>query len=148
MGRQVRKSNCVRILSTKGTFHAMNGSYAIAFALMVALYGLKALLLRFVRSPILLALCFFAGVALLVPVTWLISPDWNNEHVARIAIWVGDPIGILLVPCVSFLFDLLKGRHDMSGWRLRVPLEILVAGSVWFYAWAWIQFLVLGWVWI
>lgn len=121
---------------------------AIAFGLIAFLYVLKALLFRFVRSPVFLLLGFMFGVAVAVPCTWLISPDWENEHISRIAIWVGDPVGILTVPCASFIIDFVRGRHEMRSWRIRVPLEVFVAVPAWFYVWVWIQFLVLGWVWI
>jgi hypothetical protein len=121
---------------------------ATAFGLIVFIYGVKVLLFQFVRSSTFQFLGFLFGVALVVPVIWLISPDWKNEHVCRIAIWVGDPVGILAVPCVSFFIDFVKGCRDMRGWLIRVPLEIFVAAPVWFYTWVWIQLLVLGWVWI
>jgi hypothetical protein len=123
-------------------------TYTADFGLIIALYGLKALLFRFVRSSSRLLACFFLAVALLVPVTWLTSPDWNNQHVYRIAIWVGDPIAVLGVPCASFLFDYLRGRRDMRYWPIRVPIEVFVAVPAWVYIWVMIQCFVLGWVWI
>jgi hypothetical protein len=123
-------------------------TYIVDFGLIIALYGYKALLFRFVRASGLLISYFFLGVALLVPITWLTSPDWNNDFVCRIAIWVGDPIGILAIPCASFLFDYFKGWRDMRYWPIRVPIEIFVAAPLWLIIWAFIQFFVLGWVWI
>lgn len=119
--------------------------YATDFGLIAALYGLKALLFRFVRSPGLLFGCFFLGVALAVPVTWLISPDWNNEYVRRIAIWVGDPVAFLSIPCVSFLVDFFRGRRDMKGWPIRVPAEVFVAVPAWTLCWILIM-VSLGWL--
>jgi hypothetical protein len=119
--------------------------WAADFGLIIALYGFKALLFRFVRLPILLLGGFLLGVALAVPVTWLTSPDWDNDCVHRIAIWVGDPVGILAVPCVSFLVDCFKGRRDMRNWPIRVPVEVFVAVPVWVIMW--VQFMVaLGWL--
>ena len=106
---------------------------AIDFGLLMALYGYKALLFRFVRSPGLLPGYFFLGVALAVPVTWLTSPDWNNEFTQRIAIWIGDPVAILAVPCVSFLVDYFTGRRDMKYWPIRVPVEIFGIVPAWVY---------------
>jgi len=127
------------------------GFYAyisVAFCLIGFLYVLKAFLFRKVKSSWLVLACFCFGVALMVPITWLIAADWDNPHVFRIAIWIGDPIGVLAVPCVSFLVDFLRGRRDMGQWQVRVPLEMLVLAPVWFYLWMWIQFLCLGWVWV
>jgi hypothetical protein len=123
-------------------------TYAVDFGLIIALYGFKALLFRFVRSSGFLLGYFFLGVALIVPVTWLTSPDWNNQHVYRISIWVGDPIGILTVPCVSFLVDYVRNRRDMKYWHIRVPIEVLVVVPAWFYVWVLIQVFILNWAWI
>lgn len=122
--------------------------YIVDFALILSLYGLKAVLLRFVRSPRRLLGGFLFGLVVAIPITWLTSPDWNNEHVYRIAIWVGDPVGVLAVPIVSFFIDILRRCRDMGLWYFRVPIEVLVVAPAWLYLWAWIQLLVLGWVWI
>ena len=123
-------------------------TYAAGFGMVLALFGYKALLFRFVRSTGLLLGCFFLGVALVVPLTWLTSPDWNNEHVYRIAIWIGDPVAILLIPCLSFLFDYIKGWKEMKYWRIRVPVEVFLAFPAWVYIWALIQLFILDWIWI
>src|SRR5690348_298617 len=120
-------------------------TYAADFGLIIALYGYKAFLFRYVRSSGLLLGCFFLGVAVVVPMTWLTSPDWNNQHVYRIAIWIGDPIAILTIPCISFLFDYFKGWRDMRHWPVRVPVEVFVAAPAWFYIWIFIQVFVLNW---
>ena len=123
-------------------------SYAADFGIIVALYGCKALLFRSVRSSSHLLGSFFLAIALAVPMTWLTSPDWNNPHVYHIAIWVGDPIAVLAVPCASFLFDYFRGRRDMGHWPIRVPVEIFVGVPAWVYTWTMIQVFVFGWVWI
>jgi hypothetical protein len=123
-------------------------TYAVDFGLIIVLYGYKALLFRFVRSRVFLFGCFSFGVALTVPLTWLTSPDWNNEHVYRIAIWIGDPIAVLAIPCVSFLFDFLRGHRDMRNWLIRVPAEVFIAAPAWFFVWIMMEVFVLGWVWI
>jgi hypothetical protein len=120
--------------------------YAADFGIVIALYGLKALLFRFVRSSSLLFGCFFLGVALAVPLTWLTSPDWNNDQVYRIAIWVGDPVAFLAVPCVSFLVDFFSGRRDMKYWPVRIPVEVVVVVPAWVVAWVYIMANMLGWL--
>jgi len=127
---------------------SVNASYAADFGIVIALYGLKALLFRSVRSAGFSLGCFFFIVALFVPVTWLTSPDWNNQNVARIAIWVGDPIAILPVPSVSFLFDFFSHRRYTHYWRIRVSLEIFAAFPLWVFIWVMIQVIVFNWVWI
>jgi hypothetical protein len=119
--------------------------WAADFGLIIALYGFKVLLFRFVRSPRLLLGGFFLGTALAVPVTWLTSPDWDNDYVHRIAIWVGDPVGILAVPCASFLVDSFRGRRDMRNWPIRVPVEVFVAVPAWVIMWVQIT-AALGWL--
>jgi hypothetical protein len=119
--------------------------WAADFGLIIALYGFKALLFRFVRSPIILLGGFFLGTALAVPVTWLTSPDWDNDYVHRVAIWVGDPVGILAVPCVSFLVDYFRGRRDMRNWPIRVPVEVFVGVPAWIIMWVQIM-AALGWL--
>jgi hypothetical protein len=122
--------------------------FAADLAIILFLYGLKAILFRFVHSSRLLLGCFLTGLALAVPVTWLTSPDWDNEHVYRIAIWVGCPVGVLAVPCISFFVDFIRRGRDMGRWFVRVPIEVLAVAPAWLYLWAWIQLLILGWIWI
>jgi hypothetical protein len=123
--------------------------FAGSAGLILLLYAVKAAVLRYVRPPTVALLTFFAVVAACVPVTWTLSPDWGNRHVLRIAIYIGDPVGTLAVPCASFLVDLARwsaGQH--GGWLWRVPLELFLMVPLWLYVWAFFQFLVLGWVWI
>ncbi len=91
---------------------------------------------------------FVTAVALCVPITWLLSPDWDNQHVLRIAIYVGSPVATLTVPCESFLFDLARRSAGLQvNWLWRLPLELFIAVPAWFFVWVFFE-LFLGWVWI
>ena len=123
--------------------------YAGSTGLILFLYGVKAAVLRYLRTALPALAAFGAAVAACVPVTWALSPDWDNRHVLRIGIYVGGPVATLAVPCVSFLADLARrsaGRP--GGWLWRVPVELFLAVPAWFFCWVWFEFLVLGWVWI
>jgi hypothetical protein len=122
--------------------------YAGTFTLILFLYVMKALLLRPRYSDKEALTIFFLAVALCVPFTWALSPDWKNIHVSRFSNYVGSPIMTFTVPCVSFLIDLARrsaGHH--GGWLWRVPLELLIAVPLWFYCWVFME-LMLGWIWI
>ena len=123
--------------------------YLGGLLLILTLYGAKYLgLSRFSRFG---AIAFF-GLAVIaaVPVTWVLSPDWDNPHVLPIANVVGMPILLLTVPIASFVFDLrtkkITDRFKPARWRL--PLELFVAVPIWFAIWIFFEIAVLSWVWI
>jgi hypothetical protein len=120
-----------------------------AVALVLVLYMAKAVILD--QRPRLSAAClwFIPLLALAVPVTWAIDPDWNNPNLYPIAHWVGTPIAILAVPAVSFFIDLWvlsDGGRQRSPWWV-LP-ELFVACPAWFFFWLLFSFWVLGWGWI
>jgi hypothetical protein len=121
--------------------------YSGAAALLVGLYAVKALVLRYTARPwttVLFALALGAGV----PAAWALDPDWNNPHVFRVAILVGTPVGLLAVPLASFLFDSARGTSERPRGRLvRAAIELLVVVPAWFFSWLVVQVFVLGWVW-
>jgi hypothetical protein len=117
--------------------------------LILALYGAKALVLRYAPHRGYAAVLFAGAVSWCVPVTWVLSPDWDNRHVLRIAILVGSPVATLTVPCVSFVIDLARKLPPRKWeWAWRVPLEVCVAVPAWGLAWVFFEFAILGWVWI
>ena len=124
--------------------------YAGSVGLILFLYVVKAASLRYLRGAPAAGTAFAAAMTLCVPVTWALSPDWDNEHVLRIGIYVGSPIATLAVPSVSFLIDLVRrpAVGQRREWHWRVPLELFIAVPVWVYFWVFCEFLVLGWVWI
>lgn len=119
--------------------------YIIDFGLILSLYAIKALVFRYLRSGAAMLGAFCAAIALAAAVTWICSPDWDNELVERIAVWVGTPIAVLWVPVVSFLFDFISGRRSMRHWPVRVPVEVFLLAPVWFVLWLYI-ILSLGWL--
>jgi hypothetical protein len=118
------------------------------FGVILGLYALKAALFRRAISPFRTLVYFLAAVALAVPVIWLFCPAWNTFNSAPIAHWVGTPIMVLTVPCISFLFDYANGRRSKGRWSIRLPLEIFVGVPVWASIWVWIMLLALEWIWI
>jgi hypothetical protein len=123
--------------------------YAGSIGVILLLYAVKAGALHYVRTTWLSCVAFGAAAALCIPVTWALSPDWHNGHVARIGIYVGSPVITLVVPCVSFLADLFLGSVDLQDrWRRRVLFEWLVAVPAWFFVWIYFEAFFLGWVWI
>ena len=123
--------------------------YLGSLGLILFLYATKWAVLRFVSVAGLAAAVFCAAVVLCVPVTWALSPDWDNEFVLPVWNYVGNPVATLTIPCVSFLIDMSRKLAGKPGdWHLRLPLELIVGVPLWMYFWAYFEFLVLGWVWI
>jgi hypothetical protein len=124
-------------------------SYAGSIALVVFLYGAKGLILSKATHAWVATALFSLAVAACIPMTWALSPDWNNRHVFRIAIYAGNPIATLSAPVISFFADLARrtDRPSVNG-LARCLFEWLVAVPLWFAAWILIEFFVLGWIWI
>ena len=123
--------------------------YVGSAGLILALYAVKAAVLRYIHSPREAAALFAIAVAACVPVTLSLSPDWNNDHVFRVGIFVGSPVVTLAVPFVSFHFDLMRRSAGRLGkWWWRMPLELLIGVPLWLYFWVFFELMVLGWVWI
>ncbi len=121
--------------------------YLGAVALVVAVYAVKELALRYASRPWGVIL-FGLALAAAVPAAWALDPDWDNPHVLRVGIWVGTPVGLLAVPLVSFLFDLARGVPGSREQRLRrTAVEVLAVVPAWFFGWLVVQVFVLGWVW-
>ena len=119
--------------------------YIIDLGLILSLYAAKALVFRYLRPGAVMLAAYCAAIALAVAVTWLCSPDWHNELVRRIAVWVGTPVAVLSVPLASFLFDFISGRRNMRLWHVRIPLEIFLLVPLWFVLWLYI-IVSLGWL--
>jgi len=118
---------------------------ALSILLVVSLFVTKRYLFqRFStrRAAILFVAVFFGAI----PLTWVISPDWNNPSVAPIANWVGSPIILLTVPAVSFLIDIASASSHHS--MLRNVFELGVGVPLWGVSWILFEFTVLGWGWI
>ncbi|MBS0261826.1 MAG: hypothetical protein JSS02_07700 [Planctomycetes bacterium] len=123
-------------------------TYAGSIALIFFLYGAKGVILRNARNPRVRIALFSIAVAVCIPVTWGLSPDWNNRHVFRIAIYVGSPIATLTIPVISFLADSARTNGIPRPRLVRGLLEWFVAVPLWFVGWAFFEAFVMGWVWI
>jgi hypothetical protein len=124
-------------------------TYLGSVLLILALYGAKAIILLKVprwQPALLLFACLVVAAS---PATWALSPDWNNMHVRRIAIYLGSPIITFGVPCFSFIVDVMRSDQiKCQEWCWRIPVELLVAVPLWFFFWIFFELMVLGWVWI
>lgn len=90
---------------------------------------------------------YFLLIALSLPYVWfLVSPDWFNRHINRIACWVGDPVGIWIVPTISFVADLTRMKPPGGTfYMIRSVVEVFVVVPVWVIFWAFFSFFILGW---
>ena len=123
--------------------------YLGSVGLILFLYCVKAVVLWWVRSPTFALAGFAVAGAFCFPLTWALSPDWNNRQVHPAAILGGSPIATLFVPYVSFRIDLARRSSGKDGgWYWRVPLELLVGVPAWFVFWVYFEVFVLGWAWI
>ena len=102
--------------------------------LIVTIYVLKLLCLRFFRDSLRDYWSFIIFAAALPPI-WFANPDWNNPHVFPIACWINDPVGILAIPAATHLWDLLRSRPlSIRRYTIRSGIEVLVF-PFWFVAW-------------
>jgi hypothetical protein len=123
--------------------------YLGSIGLILLLYYVKDVVLRRVRGVANARIAFASAAGICVPITWILSPDWDNVHVHRIAILLGSPIYTLVVPYVSFLVDLGRRERGKDGdWHWRIPLEIFIGVPAWFFFWIFLEVVVLGWVWM
>ena len=114
-------------------------------SLIVVLFVAKFYLLRtFTRRRA--AFCFVVLLLLAIPVAWAISPDWNNPSVAKMSNWIGTPIALLTIPVISLLIDLSSPTEHQP--LPRNAIELLVGVPMWFFCWLFVEFAILGWVWI
>jgi hypothetical protein len=125
-------------------------SYAGSLALILMLYAVKFLVLR---QPVNWAAAvglFVTATAIAVPGTYLLASDWGNPNVAPTAIYVGNPIASLGVPCASFAWDWATREPGRVPWgrAWRTSLELLIGVPLWVVCWIYIEFLGLGWIWI
>lgn len=124
-------------------------TWAVCLGIVLGLTAWKAFLLRPPTRRFMAAVFFAAAVSLCVtPVHRLISV-WNDPSASRMVPLIGDPIAVLGVPVVSFLVDLRDPEATFFRLRpVRVIFEVFVAIPLWMCVVNWIEFFVLGWVWI
>jgi hypothetical protein len=126
----------------------VNTAYRSALLLLVAVYATKFFIgylpVRWVR------IYYFALlVAFSLPYIWFfIVLDWRNPFVYRVSCWLYDPMGLWLIPSISFLADTISMGSPRPIWYLiRSSIE-LVFIVPWFVAWAFFSFFFLGGGWI
>jgi hypothetical protein len=124
--------------------------FIAAFALVLSLYAVKALALTGHRGRLAALVIFLAAMTGAVPLTWLLSPLRGDPGVFPQAIYIGEPLSTLLIPCLSFVWDwsALEPKQAPEAWFWRAWFEIAIAVPVWFFAWQFFQLFILEWTYI
>jgi hypothetical protein len=118
--------------------------------LFAVLYLAKLRILRLRVRPWMAFGLYLIVLAALLPYLYCrATVDWNSPCVRPQANWIGGPIAVFTVPTASFLDDVLAQKRP-SAWfyALRSLVELVMIVPFWTFVWAWIEILILGWVWI
>jgi len=84
-------------------------------------------------------------LAMLPYVYWYLAMTDGRYLTSHAAKWIGNPVGVLAVPCTSFvLFDIRRKPEAWNRCALRTMVELVVLFPVWLVAWGWTQ-VFLGW---
>lgn len=142
IGDEIRQLGAAWCLSASDI--ALIGSVSI----IVFLYVVKAFLARIMAGNATRAIVFITAVLLCIPITWIVSSEWDNWHVNRYAVYVGMPVKILTIPCVSFFLDCTQRARKRRHLTLRTMLEILIGVPVWTTFWTFLEVAVFEWIWI
>lgn len=117
------------------------------------IYPLKLLIVRnTTRKPVAIAL-FLGMLALCMAYIQQCIEAFDSADerfpLSPVVRWVGIPIGLLLVPTISFLADLVgqKEPTTLLNYSVRSIVEVLVVIPIWWTVWVVMQIL-LGWVWV
>jgi hypothetical protein len=121
--------------------------HVIPLFAVLYLAKLRILWLR-VRPWLALGLYLLALAALLPYLYHCTIDSWNSPVCNALSNWVGGPIAAFTVPTAFFLYDVLAHKQpSLRFYAIRSLLEIVLV-PLWVFAWAWIELLILGWVWI
>jgi hypothetical protein len=107
--------------------------WAFGIAFVPVFYGVKLAITRTARRRSTAIVWYCLLVAAALPYIWLlVATDWNNELANDGAYYMGTPLQLLLVPSVSFAFDLAaERRRSMRVLVLRSLAEVLIVVPVW-----------------
>jgi hypothetical protein len=85
-----------------------------------------------------------------LPYIWFfVVVDWRNPHVFPVTCWVYDPLGIWVVPTLSFAWDVMhRPPLPTSVYLARSLVELVVFFPVWLVVWVFVSFFLLGGGWI
>ncbi len=123
-------------------------AFFYAGGLLISLCTLRFLVVRGSRRASDAIAWYCLALAVFLPAIWLlVVVDWDNEAVAPVACWVGDPIALLCIPTIVFGADLvLRPSLTPAGYALRSIFEIVVLVPIWCLVWVYVMLLILGWV--
>jgi hypothetical protein len=126
----------------------LGAAYGNALLLLVVIYAAKFLIGR-MQIKWVRVYCFVLLVIASLPYIWLlVEVDWQNPHVYPVSCWVYDPIGIWVIPAVTFAIDTAATSDLDLRWYLgRSLLEFLLV-IPWMFAWTFFSFFLLGGGWI
>lgn len=94
---------------------------------------------------------YYTALILSFPYVWiLVAVDWENPFASTFVCWIGTPVAFLAVPTISFIGEVENQDVDISTRYLmkRYLWELFVCCPLWFIAWGFIEFCLLGWIWI
>ncbi len=85
---------------------------------------------------------YCVAVSLVLPGVWFgVDPRWNNEHVFDNGFLIGGPVGLLLVPSVTFWLDQRRPSPLPTGrWWARSALEVFLLIPFWWAVWEYASF--------
>jgi hypothetical protein len=123
-----------------------NGVFVRALGLSAVVY-LGRFRIHRADVPPRAAIALFAVVLLLtLPFAYWYVDLATGTRSAPPAKWLGDPLAVFGVPCVSFMvFDTRRTPAGWKGYTIRTVAELLVVFPVWFVAWAWAEVWI-GWI--
>jgi len=122
-------------------------SLVLAGLLILVIYCMKAALLRSSLLTWQRIYLYFLGLLVSLPLIWFaVSANWYSPFVYPASCWVGDPIGLLFVPTLTFAADILSPSVSFKLFLTRSLLEIVVVVPI--FAWFWYQLscVLFGWL--
>jgi hypothetical protein len=140
------------ITETKGELFARlndigNGSFLGLSVFLVALYAFKMGISLNLKTLDVRLFAYFVLVHVSLPIIYLNWTEWSNDHVTIRGNWLGLPIGLLMIPAMSFAHDLFHPELAVRSRIIRTLIEFIVLIPIWFVVWTFAG-LYLGHVWI
>jgi hypothetical protein len=126
-----------------------NGGWQVVYGLLLVgmVYWAKTEIVYRCRNDMFSILLFGLLVVACLPFLWVfVTTDWNNEA-AELAYWLTLPIGLLTIPTIGLVIDLVCRPYREAKWYvIKTCIEVLLI-PVFLNLWIVIEFL-LGFYWI
>jgi hypothetical protein len=109
--------------------------------MLIAIYLIKIRIVYFRTFPVIAIIIYFIMLAASLPYVYYCLPIfWNPDDTTWQSFWIGRPIGMFLIPTISFLYDVhVQAHHKKLVWIKRSLIEILIIAPIWFIIWIFIQ---------